>query len=411
MPEKWQVGPQAASFWDVHDTAPISPPKPLGENLRQHWLLREDVAFLNHGSFGACPIPVLNEQQKWRANLEAQPIELLGRQCERLLKHQRLLLSRHLGMARDGFGFVTNATEGINAVLQSLSFKPGDELLTTNHVYNAVRKAMMHVAVRSGATYREIAIPLPLHSAEQITDPIVGSLTDKTRLLLIDHVTSPTALIFPVQKICDECRKRGIDVIIDGAHAPGMIKLDVPSQGAAFYAGNLHKWICAAKGSAFLWVHPKRQGEIHPLIISHDYQNGFEKEFGWQGTRDISGLLSIHSAIDFFEQFGWDNVMRHNHQLAVWAQQMLCQRWDTIPMTPLDGKLIGAMVTLRLPLRFQHIDEPQREILQQRLYNEFKVEAPLILWDGHAYVRVSCQIYNTPKDYERLAQAIEKIAL
>ncbi|HEV8607517.1 MAG TPA: aminotransferase class V-fold PLP-dependent enzyme [Tepidisphaeraceae bacterium] len=395
----------------MQNSAQIDPPQPLAANLRQHWLLKEDVAFLNHGSFGACPIPVLNEQQKWRANIEAQPIEILGRRCEFDLKLERAVLGMHLRMSDRDFGFVTNATEGVNAVLQSLKFKPGDELLTTNHVYNAVRKAMGHVAARSGASYREISIPFPLQSSDQIAGAVIGSLTDKTRLLLIDHVTSPTALIFPVQKISTAARKRGIDVIIDGAHAPGMLPLDVPGQNAPFYAGNLHKWICAPKGSGFLWVNRDRQPEIHPLIISHHYLAGFDKEFGWQGTRDISGLLSIRTAIDFFADFGWDNVMRHNHEMATWAQQMLCHRWDTIPMTPLDGRLIGAMATLRLPLRFQHIDEPAREILQQRLYNEYKVEAPLILWDGHAYVRVSCQIYNRPQDYQRLADAIERITL
>jgi isopenicillin-N epimerase len=394
----------------VHQSASITPPQSLGENLRQHWLLKEDVAFLNHGSFGACPIPVLNEQQKWRANLEAQPIELLGRQCELLILSAKVALW-HLAMREQDFGFVTNATEGVNAVLQSLIFKPGDELLTTNHVYNAVRKAMQHVAARSGASYREVAIPLPLQSSDQIADAVISSLSPRTRLLLIDHVTSPTALIFPVQKISDVCQERGIDVIIDGAHAPGMMELNVPAQRASFYAGNLHKWVCAPKGCAFLWVHRQRQKDIHPLIISHHYQTSFEKEFGWQGTRDISGVLSIFEAIEFFDQFGWDNVMRHNHQLATWAQHMLCQRWNTIPMTPLDGSLIGAMATLRLPLRFQHIDQSACEKLQQRLYDEFKVEAPLILWDNHAYVRISCQIYNTPRDYERLGEAIEKIAI
>ncbi len=408
---KWILGPAPARFLDVPDPPPIDPPKPLAESLRQHWLLKEDVAFLNHGSFGACPIPVLNEQQKWRANIEAQPIEFLGRRCEALLAFQRMQLGPRLGMGYEDFGFVTNATEGINAVLQSLKFKPGDELLTTNHVYNAVRKAMSYVAARSGATYREISIPLPLHTSSEIADAVINSLSDKTRLLVIDHVTSPTALVFPVQLISTQCRSRGIDIVIDGAHAPGMLSLDVTRQDAPFYAGNLHKWICAPKGSAFLWVNRNRQAEIHPAVISHHYQGGFEKEFGWQGTRDISGLLAIRSAMEFFDQFGWPRTLQHNHQLATWAQQMICQRWDTIPMTPLDGRLIGAMATLRLPLRFGHLSEPQREILQSRLYNEFKVEAPLILWDNHAYVRVSCQIYNRPEDYQRLADAIERITL
>ena len=404
------MGPAAASFLAVQDSGKIQPPQPLAHDLRQHWLLKEDVAFLNHGSFGACPIPVLNEQQKWRANIEARPIELLGRQCEMWLMTARVFLRSQLGLPAN-IGFVTNATEGINAVLRSLKFQVGDELLTTNHVYNAVRKAMEFIAGRNGATCREISIPLPLQSADQISDAIIGGLGERTRLLVIDHVTSPTALIFPVEKIARECHKRGIDVLVDGAHAPGMLNYDIAILGAHFYAGNLHKWVCAPKGSAFLWVHPKRQAEIHPLIISHHFMSGFEKEFGWQGTRDISGLLSIHAALEFFEQFGWENVMRHNHQMAVWAQQMLCARWDTIPMTPLDGSLIGAMATLRLPLRFQHLDQPACEKLQQRLYDEFKVEAPLILWDGHAYVRVSCQIYNRPKDYQRLGEAIEKITL
>jgi isopenicillin-N epimerase len=409
--KKWNIGPRAARFLDVPDSPKIDPPKPLAPDLRQHWLLKEDVAFLNHGSFGACPIPVLNEQQKWRTNLEAQPIELLGRQCEALLAMERIGLRWILGAEPIDFGFVTNATEGINAVLQSLSFDAGDELLTTNHVYNAVRKAMEHVAIRGGATYREIRIPLPLQSSDQIADAIRASLSDKTRLLVIDHVTSPTGLVFPLKRIAEICRDRDIDLLVDGAHAPGMLEFNVLEQGVDFYAGNLHKWICAPKGSAFLWVHRTRQAEIHPLVISHHYLSGFEKEFGWQGTRDISGLLSISAALVFFEQFGWDKIMHHNHQMAVWAHQMLCARWNTIPMTPLDGRLIGAMATLRLPLRFQHINEPAREILQQRLYDEFKVEAPLILWDGHAYVRVSCQIYNRPQDYERLGEAIERIAL
>jgi len=314
-------------------------------------------------------------------------------------------------MQCDDFGFVTNATEGVNAVLQSLKFNPGDELLTTNHVYNAVRQSMSRVAERAGASVREISIPLPIHSSNQIADALIGALNDKTRLVVIDHVTSPTALIFPLRLILANCAELKIDVLIDGAHAPGMLPLDISSVGASFYTGNLHKWICAPKGSAFLWVDPKRQPEIHPLITSHNYQKGFSLEFGWQGTRDISGLLATPDAFDFLDQFGFEEVMRHNHQMAVWAQHMLCNRWDTIPMTPLDGRLIGAMATLRLPLRFQHIDEPAREILQQRLYDQFKVEAPLILWDGHAYVRVSCQIYNTPRDYERLAEAIEKISL
>jgi isopenicillin-N epimerase len=373
-------------------------------------MLKSGVAFLNHGSFGATPRRVLAEQGEWRRRIEAEPIELLGRRCEALIDEAKAPIGRFLGMNSNDFGFVTNATEGINAVLRSLTFKPGDELTTTTHVYNAVRQAMKHVASRAGgiggAGYREIEIPLPVESPQQLADAVLNGLSERTRLLVIDHVTSPTALVFPVEQITAECAARGIDVIVDGAHVPGMLALDVPKIGAAYYAGNLHKWVCAPKGSAFLWVRPDKQSAVHPCIISHLLGEGFAREFSWQGTRDISNWLSVPKAIEFMGELGWERVRAHNHAMAVWAQRMLCERFGVEPISPLDGNMIGSMATVRLPGRLATMSEEVGKATQQRLYSEFQVEAPLVYWGGRWHVRVCCQVYNRPEEIDRLAEAI-----
>lgn len=389
------------------------PPKPLREGLAAEWLLKKDIAFLNHGSFGAAPWRVLAEQDEWRRRIEAEPIELLGRRCEALIDEAKAPIGQFLGMNSKDFGLVTNATEGINAVLRSLTFKPGDELTTTTHVYNAVRQAMKNVAARVaevGATYREIGIPLPATSPKQLADVVLNGLSDHTRLLVIDHVTSPTALVFPVEQITAECARRGIEVIIDGAHVPGMLALDVPEIGAAYYAGNLHKWVCAPKGSAFLWVRPDKQPAVHPCIVSHLLGEGFAREFSWQGTRDISNWLSVPKAIEFMGELGWDLVRAHNHALAVWGQRMLCEHFGVEPISPPDGNMIGSMATVRLPGKLATMSEEVGKTTQHQLYSEFQVEAPLVYWGGQWHVRISCQVYTHPEEIERLADAIAKLS-
>src|SRR5437868_3248109 len=240
----------------------MSPPDPLRDNLIDDWMLEPGVDFLNHGSFGAVPRVVFEAQTEWRRHIEAAPVEIIARRRLELIDAAKRVVGRWLGMRPDDFGLVTNATEGVNAVLHSLRFGPGDELLTTTHVYNAVRQAMRFTCARCGASYRELDVPLPLRSAEQIADAVVSGLSDRTRLLVIDHITSPTALVFPVEQITRACARRGVDVLIDGAHAPGTIPLNVQRIGAAYYAGNLHKWACAPRGAAFLWARPDRQPPI-----------------------------------------------------------------------------------------------------------------------------------------------------
>jgi isopenicillin-N epimerase len=369
-------------------------------------MLKDGVAFLNHGSFGAVPRAVYEEQDRWRRRIEAEPIELLGRRCHDLLAEAKAPIGAFLGMKAEEFGLVTNASEGINATLRSMEIRAGEELVTTTHVYNAVRQTMRYVAQRSGASFREIAVPTPLRDGQQAAEMILAGLTERTRLLVIDHVSSPTAVVFPVEQIVAGCKARGIEVLVDGAHAPGMLDLNVPKIGAAYYAGNLHKWVCAPKGSGFIWAREDRRPQVHPAVISHDWGNGFMKEFDWQGTRDISAWLTTPRAIAFMGELGWEKVRRYNHELVVWAHRMLCESWEVQPLTPLDGQLLGSMATVRLPGQLATMKEETALKLQQRLYSEGHIEVPFINWQGQWHIRVSCQVYNEPGDYRRLAEAI-----
>ncbi|MHC4081013.1 MAG: aminotransferase class V-fold PLP-dependent enzyme [Planctomycetota bacterium] len=386
-----------------------TPPKALGADLRSLWYLDPSVVFLNHGSFGATPRPVLEAQTAWRRRLEANPVKFLDRRGPSVIDEAKQVVGRFVGAGSANFGFVTNATNGINAVLRSLRFAPGDELVTTDHVYNAIRQTMRHVARQADARAVEVEIPLPIRSADDVVEPLAATLCDRTRLVVLDHVTSPTAVVFPVEQILSLCAKRGVDVLVDGAHAPGMIDLDVEGFGAAYFAGNLHKWVCGPKGAAFLWVRPDLQSGIHPNTISHFLDDGLPAEFGWQGTRDITAWLCAAEAIDFMDRtLGWDRIRRHNHELAVWAQALLCERWGAEPSTPLDGSMLGSMVTVALPPQApQHFESTRA--LQAWLYDKHRIEIPVIEWAKKWWIRASCQVYNTPDQYEFLADAVTEL--
>ena len=377
----------------------------LGPDMLSHWLLDPAVTFLNHGCFGATPRGVLEAQTAWRERLETHPVELLDRGRRDLLAGPKRAVGSFIGADPDDFGFVTNATGGVNAVLRSLRFEPGDEIVTTDHVYNAVHQTLRYISRASGARTIQVAVPLPVAGPDQVTEAIAAALTDRTRLVLVDHIGSSTGVVFPVKQVVALCDSRGIDVLVDGAHGPGMVELDVAGLGAAYYTGNLHKWVCAPKGAAFLWVRPDRQSGVHPNTISHFLDEGLAEEFQWQGTRDITAWLCAPDAIDFMRQFGWAQVRRHNHELAVWAQTMLSRRWQVAASTPADGSMLGSMATLPLPggLQERFADVAA---LQRRLYDLDHIEVPIIEWNHRWWVRVSCQVYNDRGQYERLGEAV-----
>ncbi|HKB78984.1 MAG TPA: aminotransferase class V-fold PLP-dependent enzyme, partial [Thermoanaerobaculia bacterium] len=301
-------------------------------SIRGPWLLDPDVVFLNHGSFGATPVDVLAKQDEYRARMEREPVRFLVRELEPLLDAARADLARFVGADSDDLAFVPNATAGVNAVLRSLNFRSGDELLVTTQEYNACRNTLEFVAARSGAAVVVIDLPFPIASADSVVERIVARATPKTRLLLLDHVTSQTALVLPMQQIVAEMSARGIDTLVDGAHAPGMIPLDLRVLGAAWYTGNLHKWVCAPKGAAFLFARPDRRAVTRPIAISHGAnsprtdRSRFHLEFDWTGTFDPTAWLCVADALRFIPSLvagGWDEVMRRNHELAVQGRDIV----------------------------------------------------------------------------------------
>lgn len=387
--------------------------------MKEHWVLDSAITFLNHGSFGATPRPVLEKQDEYRLRMEREPVRFLARELEALLDEVRTELAAFAGAAPSDLAFVPNATAAVNGVLQSLRFSASDELLVTTQEYNACRNVLDFVAARSGAKVVVAAIPFPIDSAGSVIDRIVDAVTPRTRLLLIDHVTSQTALIFPVQRIVREMASRGIETLIDGAHAPGMVPLDLASIGAAYYTGNLHKWVCAPKGAAFLHVRADCRGSIRPVAISHGAnstrtdRSRFHLEFDWTGTFDPTAWLSVSEALRFLPSLaggGWPAVMRKNHDLALEARDILAAALG-VPH-PAPDAMIGSMAALPLPDGTATEAPPLNEDpLQQTLFDQFRIEVPVVPWPEppKRLIRISAQLYNTPADYEQLAAALRQL--
>lgn len=372
-------------------------------------MLGQDVTYLNHGSFGARPVAIHEHQEALRRQVELQPIQGIDGDMYELMPSIRDSLATFLGAKREHLDLVCNASEAVNSILRSLDLCPGDELLVPDHAYGAVLQTLRYVADCSGATIKVLHVPVPVASEDQLVQHLVSAMTDRTRLLLVDHVTSPTAIRFPVKALVAAARDRGIDVLVDGAHAPGMLELDVDSIGATWYIGNLHKWVCAPIGAAFIVTDVDRIDDLHPAIISHGYKKGHVEEFNWQGTRDYTPWRSIPFVLDWIErEWGWGPMRQHNHQMASWAHAMLCEAWDVEPISPLDGSRLGSMATLALP---ESIRSAHGELgpLHDLLLDEHRIEVPVMEWDDRLWLRISAQLYNRPEDYHRLAEAVQSM--
>lgn len=380
------------------------------------------TVFLNHGSFGSCPLAVLNHQQEIRYRLERQPVQFYQRDFEPLLDDARSALGAFMGANADDLVFVPNATEGVNTVLRSLQLQPGDELLVSNHEYNACRNAIHYAADRDGATVVTIEIPFPLQSEDEVVEAIMAKVTDKTRLLLIDHVTSQTGLVLPIEKIIDNMAERGIDTLVDGAHAPGMVSLNISALGAAYYTGNCHKWMCAPKSAGFLHIRKDKQYGIRPLTISHGAnsprhdRSRLQLEFGWMGTRDPSAPLSVPFAIDYLNGLlpgGWTEIMKRNRDLAQAARALMLQVLS-IP-SPAPDSMIGSLASIPLPdsqLREQYQSLKYLDYWQEPLIKRHNIEVPIITWPQHPkrIVRISAQLYNRLSQYELLANGLKELS-
>ncbi|MDX2115116.1 MAG: aminotransferase class V-fold PLP-dependent enzyme [Planctomycetota bacterium] len=389
--------------------------------LARAWLLDPQTAFLNHGSFGACPQRVLEFQRHLQDRMEREPVRFMVRELEPLLDQARAALARFLGADDEGLVFVRNATEAVNGVVRSLELDAGDQLLTNDHEYNACNNALRFVAARARggpANVITARIPFPITSPEQATDAVLAAVTPRTRLVMISHVTSPTALVFDLAPLVRELEERGIPVLVDGAHAPGMIPLDLRALGASYYVGNCHKWLCAPKGAGFLWVRdPAARALTFPASISHGLNSRrpdrarFREMFDWTGTSDFSAWLSIPEAIATMESLapgggGWPAIMRDNRQKTLAARRTLCRALEVEPPAP--ESMIGSLATVPIwPAHYQ----PGNEDPMKRRMEELGVQAPLITWPEQPtrWIRVSAQLYNDASQYEYCAAVLKML--
>ena len=409
-------------------TAGSTAPVPVFDEpaaLREQFLLEPGLVFLNHGSFGACPKDVFANYQHWQLELERNPVAFLGRRSAALLAQARARLAASLGAAPADLVFVPNATTGVNTVAQSLRLQPGDEVLATDHEYGACDATWQRVCALAGAVYRRVEIPLPF-DATTFVDHVMAAVTPRTRVVFASHITSTTALIFPIAALCQAARSRGLTTLVDGAHAPGQVDLDLDALGADFYTGNCHKWLCAPKGAAFLHVRPERQAELHAGVISWGYvaealasgsasgsasaatgghtgldayvgHTVLERRLQWQGTRDIAAYLAVPAALDFLARHDWPRHRARSRERALALMHRVGARNGLAPIG--HDNDFGQMVPI--PVRC-----PDPEALRAQLYDQHRIEVPVTQHAGQTFVRVSVQAYTQDAELQLLEAAL-----
>jgi len=382
-------------------------------SLHEIWMLENQVRYLNHGGFGACPTTILDARFRWQKDFERNPLRFVFERFREQHEISRKRLAEFIGAAPRNLVFTSNATEGVNTVLKSLDLRPGDRLITTNHAYPGCKAALQRVAEKSGGEVVTVDIPFPPSSMVQMIEPILAEAERGGRLALIDHVSSETALIFPVKEIVSGLAERGVDTIIDGAHAPGMLPLDVDEIGAAWYAGNCHKWLCAPKTAGFIAAAPGRLDEIEPLVTSFGRgpDNPRELEFFWRGTYDASVVFVLPELLDFMDGLlpgGWPEIMRRNHDLAVAGRDLLMDLLGIDEAAP--ESMLGSMATLPLPDHElgESLGLFREDPLARLLHEKHGIEVPVPHWpEPDRYkIRISAQLYNSLEDYEALAAAL-----
>jgi isopenicillin-N epimerase len=373
--------------------------------IRALWGLDHSRLIVNHGSYGATPLAVLARQDDWRRRMEAAPTLFMNAELPAALRAAATAVGAAIGAAGDDIALVDNATAAVNAILSSLPFAPGDEILVTDHTYGAVLKAASHVAARSGAVIVSRALPFPEPTPASLLAAFTGGLTARTRLVIVDHITSPSALVLPLAEIVAACREAGAAVLVDGAHGPGQVEIDLGALGADWYVGNGHKWWMGAKGAGFLWAAPERQAGLHPTIISHGYGAGFLAEFDWTGTRDWSAALVLPDAIAFHGRLGGVALMAANRALAREAATRLAARFGTRLAAPAECE--AAMSSVELP--FGHGARPEQAQALRASLIELGCDVPVHALGGSLWLRLSAQAYNLPSDYDRLGDLIDMI--
>lgn len=377
--------------------------------LREQFLLRRDITFLNHGSYGACPRTVFETYQAWQRDLESQPADFLGRRVRGLLAEARASLASYLGAGTDDLVFFPNVTHALNVAARSLPLRTGDEVLTTDHEYGALDRTWRYFCTKAGAEYVRVELPLPLDDPSRVVDAIWSRVTDRTRVLFLSHVTSATAVVLPIRPLIERSRARGIWSVIDGAHAPGQIDLDLDALGADFYGGNCHKWLCAPKGAGFLHVRRAVQHLAEPLVVSWGWQpvdpgpSPFVDTQERQGTMDPAAYLSVPAAIEFQRDNRWPAVRDACHERAARARREIERLTDdATPVCADDPLWYRQMTTVPLPAC-------DIGLVKRRLYDEFAIEVPVLRWRDRPWIRVSIQAYNDDRDVDRLVAGLTHV--
>ena len=393
--------------------------KPKENPLKGNWLLNSDTVFLNHGSFGATPRIVLEEQKKWQKLIEKDPVKFFDDIAPNALLESRKAIAAFVGCHHDDIAFVENATSGVNTILRSLDFNENDEILVPNHAYQACRNTIDFVAKKAGAVVVTCEIPFPVDNEQIIIEKILDCVSKKTKLALIDTVTSPTGLRMPFEKIVKLLEDRGIRVLLDAAHGIGMIPLNLDEIGASFTTSNCHKWLCAPKGSAFLHVRKDMQELIHPLTISHGMTfplNGisrFRHEFDWTGTRDISAWCVIPFVINEISKIAnmdWEGIMRHNNDLVIQARNLICEILEITP--PCPDEMLSTIATIKLNFEnFSNLSIYESDSIHIELLEKYNIQVPVWYWPNPEgrYIRISAQLYNHLEEYEYLALALKNV--
>jgi isopenicillin-N epimerase len=400
------------------------PPAAPARDLARHWTLDPAITYLNHGSFGACPRPVLEAQQALREQLEREPARFFNREAPVLLAAALKELAGFLNAPAAGLGFVRNVTTAINSVLRSVPLAAGSELLVTDHEYNATRNVLEYVAAERGCRVVVATVPFPTPGPEAVIEAVLSRVTAHTRLAVIDHVTSPTALVLPIAELVRELETRGVDVLVDGAHAPGMVDVDIGALAPAYYAANCHKWLCAPKGVGFLWVREDRRRDVRPAVISHGANapvpaaQRYATEFFWTGTDDPTPALALPAALRFLEALlpgGFAALRARNRALALAGRAVVADALGVPP--PCPDAMIGAMASLPVPA-LPGLSAPEAasamalDALYDALFREHAIEVPVVTCPAHPgrLVRISAQAYNEIDDYERLAVALRALS-
>ncbi len=380
---------------------------PPMRSLKKHFLLDPSVTFLNHGSFGATPKPVFKEYQRWQRISENQPVEFYGRRFADLMRESRVALGDFLGTDAKNLVYAQNVTIALNIVARSLELGPGDEVLSTNHEYGALNRTWRFLSKERGFAYINQSVDLSSHRA--FIESFLQGVTSNTKIIFLSHITSPTATIFPIEEIIRHAKEKNIITIIDGAHVPGQIPLHLDSLGADFYGGNLHKWLCAPKGAGFLYARPEVQHLLKPLVVSWGYEpelpgdSTFIDHHEWWGTRDISAFLTVPTAIRFQQDQDWAEVRAACHRLAVETWKRIHDLTGCAPLHSDPELWFAQMIVATLPA------DTDLAALKARLYNEHRVEIPVIDWNEKKLIRLSVQGYNTKRDMDTLLFALKKL--